>query len=303
MSLNFYNVKRWIKMITGKSIEHVNQGVGKIYSLSQVKGYYNDLTEKVLRDKEYDKIKLPILITNKSEKVYFSISIFQYGLGAYDLYLLTKKDVFLNIFKMCLDWAVNNQNENGSWNSFSFLQPSAPYSAMAQGEGISLLLRGFQEFNNEEYLIKSKKAANFLIVPLEKGGTTMYTNNEIFFQEYTNKPTVLNGWIFTLFGLYDYLKVVNDNKIREIYHTSIQTLLNNLEKFDNGYWSNYNIKNMITSPFYHRLHIAQLYVMYEITGELKFKKYYEKWNEYKNKRCNKRKAFIVKAFQKIFQIN
>ena len=37
-------------MITGQSLEHVKQGL-KIYSISEIKGYYNDLTEKVTKDK------------------------------------------------------------------------------------------------------------------------------------------------------------------------------------------------------------------------------------------------------------
>ena len=235
MGINIHNVKRWLKMITGQSLEHVKQGIGKIYSISEIKGYYNDLTEKVTKDKNYDKIQLPILKTGTGETVLFPTAIFQYGLGAYDLYLLTNKNTFLNIFKLCVDWAYQNQTKNGSWDNFSFKQPEAPYSAMTQGEGASLLIRAYKEFNKEKYFIAAKKAIEFLVTPIENGGTAKYRGNDIFLLEFTNKPVVLNGWIFSLFGLYDYLLVDKDKDIMEVYKGSVQTLVNHLEHFENGF--------------------------------------------------------------------
>ena len=40
-------MKRWVKMFTGKSSFHVKQDVGRLYSKNEIKGYYNDLTNKV----------------------------------------------------------------------------------------------------------------------------------------------------------------------------------------------------------------------------------------------------------------
>ena len=50
MGISLYKIKKWYKMMTGKSISHVNQGVGTCYSKTEVAGYYNDLTEKVTKD-------------------------------------------------------------------------------------------------------------------------------------------------------------------------------------------------------------------------------------------------------------
>ena len=299
MGLSIYNIKKWTRMLTGRSIEHVNQGVGIIYSLSEVKGYYNDLTEKVTKGKNYNEVKLPVLKTENGLDILFPIAIFQYGLGAYDLFLLKKENIFLDKFKICVDWTFDNQQKDGSWNNFFFEQPDAPYSSMAQGEGVSLLVRAYKEYNDEKYFLAAKKAINFLITPIENGGTTKYVNNEVFLQEFTNKPTVLNGWIFSLFGLYDYLKIVNDEKISDIYNRSVQTMIKHMKDFDNGYWSKYDINCIIASPFYHRLHIAQLKVMYEITGVIIFRDYFKNWIGYTKKPFNRYRAFVVKAMQKI----
>lgn len=299
MGLSIYNIKKWVRMLTGRSIEHVNQDIGKIYSIKEIKGYYNDLTEKVTKDKNYYEVKLPLLRIENGSDVLFPIAIFQFGLGSYDLFLLKGEKLFLEKFKICVDFAFQNQNTDGSWSNFYFNNPEAPYSSMAQGEGVSLLVRAYKEFNDEKYLVAAEKAINFMITDVGNGGTTKYKNEEIFLQEFTNKPTVLNGWIFSVFGLYDYIKVVNDEKVIDIYDRTIQTMINHMNNFDNGYWSKYNIDSMITSPFYHKLHIAQLKVLYEITGEFTFYKYFEKWTEYNNKPLNRLKAFIVKAIQKI----
>jgi heparosan-N-sulfate-glucuronate 5-epimerase len=299
MGLSIYNIKKWTRMLTGRSIEHVNQGVGKIYSLSEVKGYYNDFTEKVTKGDNYYEVKIPVLKAESGLDVQFPIAIFQYGLGAYDLYLLKQEDLFFEKFKITVDWAMDNQKVDGSWNNFYFNHPEAPYSSMAQGEGVSLLVRAYKEFNDIKYLLAAKKAIDFLIIPIENGGTTKYINDEVFLQEFTNKPTVLNGWIFTLFGLYDYLKIDNDSEVRNIYDRSIQTLKRHLVNFDNGYWSKYDLDKMITSPFYHKLHISQLKVMYEITGEVTFNDYSKRWETFNNKSINRLKSFIVKAIQKL----
>lgn len=89
-NINLYNLEKWTKMLMGKSILHVNQGVGKCYSIEGIQGYYNDLTEKVLRDNKINEIDLPTTKIESREVIYFPIAIFQYGLGAYDLYLLTR---------------------------------------------------------------------------------------------------------------------------------------------------------------------------------------------------------------------
>lgn len=302
MSISIYNIKKWIKMLSGKSIYHVNQGVGKKFDLHNIHGYYNDLTEKVTKEPELiNNDRLPLMETPDGRKIEFSIGIFQYGLGAYDLYLQTNDEKYFTKFKQCLNWAVANQQENGAWDTFSHRYPQNPYSAMAQGEGTSLLLRGYKELGDEKYLASAKKAIDFMLMSVEDGGTTVYKDNMVFLAEYVHKPIVLNGWIFALWGLRDYTLVDRDKRYADLYTRSYETLKEYLPKFSCRYWSMYSLDDMITSPFYHRLHIAQLNVMYQITDNPVFKEYEIKWQKYSNKRLYKTMAFIRKAFQKIME--
>ena len=44
-----YQIKRWYLMLTGKSVWHVNQDIGKCFAKGEVRGYYNNMTEKVMK--------------------------------------------------------------------------------------------------------------------------------------------------------------------------------------------------------------------------------------------------------------
>lgn len=286
-------------MITGKSILHVNQPIGKVYSKYEIKGYYNDLTEKVLKG-NLSKDELPKVEEKKGKLIEFPGAIFQYGLGAYDLFLTKKDEKYLKIFSNSLKWAINNATEDGGWNIFKDDSNKNQFSSMTQGQGASLLLRGYIQYNDSKYLELAKKAIYFMIKPLEEDGTTKYSNDDVYLKEFPNEPVVLNGWIFSIFGLYDYLLVnPKDEKIKKIYNTTIKTLAKELNKFDLKYWSRYDIKNRIASPFYHHLHIQLLRVLKELTDDKIFEDFANKFENYEKNKIYKIKAFILKAIQKI----
>lgn len=234
MGISIYNIKKWTRMVFGRSIMHVNQGEGKIYSKDKIAGYYNDLTEKITKDTEH--YNTTDVFPHKSEtategikEVYFPIALFQYGLGAYDLYLMNQDKLMLEKFQKHVEWALKNQNENGSWNNFGFIYPNNKYSAMAQGEGCSLMLRAFNHYKDGRYLDAAQKAIDFMLKPVDKGGTTLYRDKEVIFLEYTHLPVVLNGWIFAIFGLYDYVLQTGEQHYKDILMKTVKSLEKNLK--------------------------------------------------------------------------
>lgn len=300
MSVSLFKIKKWAKMLIGKSSYHVNQTEGLCYSRDKVEGYYNNLTEKITRFGAPDD-EVPITKHDQGPEVYFSIAIFQYGLAAYDLWLMRKDESMLRKFHNCVDWAMKNQQEDGSWITFATHNPEQPYSAMAQGEGASLLVRAFILSGNSSYLDAAKRAIDFLLLPKERGGVAEYTHNGLFLYEFTYLPCVLNGWIFASWGLLDYAKISGDKNITDVWNLTVKTIAASLDTFDCGYWSYYNRAGAMTSPFYHNLHIAQLNVMYDLTGIEKFKIVSNRWTKYKCSRYNRLRAFIKKAVQKVLE--
>ena len=73
--------------------------------------------------------------------------------------------------------------------------------ALAQGEGISLLLRAYQATSDIQYLHTAELAYQYLVKPLTEGGVAQIKNTGLFLYEYTHKPLVLNGFIFAIWGI------------------------------------------------------------------------------------------------------
>ena len=299
MSFNLHLVKKWTNMIMGKSIYHVKQGVGCYYSKDNVLGFYNDLREKV--HKRNDSLDIPVTKTDDAQVIYFPIEIAQYGLGAFDIYLESNDRHFLSIAETCARWLLDNQDECGGWKTFSYIYPHHPYSSMAQSEAACLFMRIYTISNSEDFLKKAKKAIDFMLVQLELGGCTKYKGDEVYLCEHTDpsRSVCLNGWIFSIWSLYDYVKLTSDSDIKAIYDKTVSTMIQHLSDFDCRYWSLYDLSGRITSPFYHKLHLAQMKVMYDLTGIDKFDEYYKRWSDFDKSFWHSKRAFVTKAIQKL----
>jgi len=299
LNKRIYMFKKWIRILKGKSDLHVNQSEGKIYSKNEIKGYYNNLTEKVNWYQGYDKIGIPLVVNYNGDKIYFSITISQYALGNYDLYLMTNKKIYYKQFTNSVEWLIDNQDIQGGWNVLNPME--CKYSAMAQGEGISVLTRAFIESKDSKYLDAAIKASGLMLKSIENDGTARYINDKLYFEEVAKlEPSlVLNGWIFAIFGLFDIVKLTKDKKRRSMLKITLKTLENELDNYDCGYWSYYDQCGHLASPFYHRLHIAQLNVLYDLFNIKKFKMMSKRWESYSLNKFKKGKAIILKVCQKI----
>ncbi len=271
-------------MLRGKSILHVNQGLGRCFSTTDICGYYNDLTEKVTKMPELLNCdELPHVEDERGEQILFPVAVFQYGLGAYDLYLLKHDERYL---KKILSVCVLGDAKSGKFRCMEqlFLHlPRTPYGAMCQGEGTSLLIRAYKHSGNKIYLEAAQKALDFMLISVTNGGTSDETEERLLLLEYTHRTAVLNGWIFALFGLYDAALVCDSRVYRDAFDKSLHTLIKSLHDFDCGYWSIYSRDGKIASPFYHDLHIAQMQALYAMTHNKLFLEYSERWTAYKKK--------------------
>ena len=299
MAVSLYQIKKWTRKYILKTQTGFRQGVGQIYSKDEVKGYYIDLREKVLEGQALAPEELPRSRMDSGETFIFSIGVMQYGLACYDLYLMNDDEKMKQKLLVCADWAVENQKENGAWETFGHIYPEHSYSAMAQGEGVSMLLRAYIASGERKYLESAKRAVFFMLVPKQEGGVCHCTETDLVFYEYTERPAVLNGWIFALWGLFDYAKVTGDSVIQAAYEKTVDTLERYIPHYDLGYWTRYDYSDRIASPQYHKLHIDQFVTMYDLTGREIFKLYQEKFEKYRDSRWCRNKAFFIKAAQKL----
>ena len=297
-------LKRWVKIITRRTAVAVNQGPGKYYKIGEIGGYYNDLTGKVSPNTILDEGGIPISLIAGGKRVHFPIAVFQYALGCWDKALIEnwRSEELLFYFLRCAEWTLEAQREDGSWDAFGSLGSSKyTVSSMAQGEGASLLVRAGIAFADEKYIDAAKAACQFMLKPYEKGGTCCRVGNDLYLEEYPQDPrrSVMNGWIFSLFGLYD-LSLV-ESSFSESFEASTSTLARHLDDYDLGYWSYYDLERRIASPFYHRLHIAQLRVMSDLTNNQVFSIKAQKFEDYQTNAINVSIATFYKMTQKILE--
>lgn len=180
-----------------------------------------------------------------------------------------------------------------------------PYSAMVQGQALSVLARAFSLTSNEKYLEAARRGLRFMLKPIQEGGTYRNTPEGPILEEYPlHKPnTVLNGWVSALYGLYDVLLVDDQIDVRDALNAGLECFVAYLPGYDAGYWSFYDTSGSLASPYYHRVHITQLRAM-EATfpGHASFIKgvriRFEK--QISSSLCCF-KAFVLKAFQKLKQ--
>ena len=295
--------KKWVKMLGGKSVFHATQGEGKVYSKKEIKGYYNDLTCKVCASTLLDGDGIPYNITVSGVKAYFPITIFQYGLGLYDLYLVEKNKDYLKRFLVVANWAVKKQRKDGSWDCMGVLNNKVAkiQSSMCQGQGASLLLRAYIATKDRTYYQSAKRAIDLMLKPVDNGGTTLYIDDGVVFEEYVTDVNlaVLNGWIFSFFGLYDLLLVDDDVKYKKALEQTVLTMEKYIDKYDRGFWSDYDICGTIASPFYHDLHINLLMAMSKLTGKKCFEQMARKWARYRKSKPGRYRAMLIKLKQKL----
>lgn len=227
--------------------------------------------------------------------VYFPISIGQMGIAVFHTYLKSKTENDKQRFLKFVDWFADEKNFHESdklgvrWLTDVALpayKNSGPWqSAFSQSRGISILLRGFQLTGDTRFKDLAEKALKSFLYSVNEGGVTSFTKWGPFYEEYTaSVPTlVLNGMIFSLCGVYDFLRVFPDDPTASnIFNEGIETLENILPEYDMGYWSRYNLCSADFYPEidpstirYQRLHMTQLLMLYKLTGKDIFKKYAE----------------------------
>jgi len=300
-----------------------SQVLGQYYFVFSEKRVASGIDQPLIN--KFDENGIPINKTYidviDKEFVYFPITIGQVGLAVFHTYLETKSENDRNRFMKFVDWFYNNaefdENLGIRWLTDvslpQYKNPDPWQSAFSQSRGISILLRGYQLTGNEKYAEMAEKALISFTKSVGDGGVTSFTKWGPFYEEYTAKvPTlVLNGMIFSLCGVYDFVRVFPDNKLaKKIFDDGIETLKNILPEYDLNYWSKYNLCEANFYPKidpatvgYQRLHITQLKMLYKLTGEKIFNNYAQMFKKQINI-FNILKMYIIKykALKKLNRI-
>lgn len=216
--------------------------------------------------------------------VHNPITTAQYALGLYEEYLAAGDDAVRRAFLSQADWLVSMQSDDGGFY-YEFDVPSrsleAPWlSAMAQGEGISVLVRAYYETGDTRYLEAAEAALGPLLLPMEDGGVQYADETGVWLEEYPTDPPshVLNGMLFTMFGLHDLVHATGDQEAATLLEQCVDTIARNLDRYESDGWVLYELRpGSWATKTYYGLHIEQLRALAALTGDEQFEERADDW--------------------------
>jgi hypothetical protein len=278
----------------------------------KVDRYYLNFESKLNYPEKMDDNGIPLWRTDNEAYFYHPIVIAQYALGIYE-HLHQKNFDDNNLkekFFAQVKWLKENCTEIGNskvWliyydiPLYKMVKPW--YSALAQGEVISVLVRAYLLNKDESLLSICEDAINPFFEEVKNGGLINYFEGVPVYEEYpSNYKTVavLNGFMFSLFGLFDLFLLTKSKKAEILFNQGINSIKKLLPYFDTGYWARYYLfdypKEYVASFTYISIMFEQLKVLHLLTGEEIFNEYSKKWKQYSENNIYKMRALIKKIF-------
>ncbi len=154
------------------------------------------------------------------------------------------------------------------------IKMTAPwYSGMAQGQVLSAIARLYQITENPAYLEICNQIFNsFRLLKGLSSPWIVYIDEHQYYwiEEYPelNPNHVLNGYIFAIFGLYDYYLIDKDDEVKSYLLASLTTIADHLQAYRQpGGSSRYCLKYHVVHTDYHAVHTDQIKYLYRITRD------------------------------------
>ncbi|XP_034247978.1 D-glucuronyl C5-epimerase B [Thrips palmi] len=202
-------------------------------------------------------------------------------------------------------WFVKHQDPNtGGWANpvkrrvAAGMQDLEPgwYSAMGQGHAISVLARAYHHSGGDpQYLQAAINGLRPFRVPSDEGGVlASFLKKFPWYEEYPTKPAsfVLNGFIYSLLGLYDLKTIAPPAQSKEasvLFEQGMVSLKNLLLLFDTGAGTSYDLRHFTlgTAPNlarwdYHATHVNQLLLLATIDKDPLIEVTARRWIGYMN---------------------
>jgi hypothetical protein len=313
----FFMLKKFYKDITrDRQIYQLSEDLHS----SELGEYYFIITEEQMlsghsQQYHFDENGIPIIPTyidvEDQRMVYYPISIGQYGLAIWNTYLRTQSEADKKRFLNIAEWFYDNKTEDSILGYYWLTDVEKPAyrierpwkSAFSQARAINIMLRAFQLTGDEMYQVASSKALQLFQFSVNDGGITTFLKEGPFYEEYpADAPVlVLNGHIFALCGIYDFIRThPHSVEAEDLFESGLNSLEKLLPKYDMGFWSKYSLCEATFHPEvdpstigYHYLHIIQLDLLNKLTGRDIFRQYADKWSAY-SKFGNYLKMYLVK---------
>jgi heparosan-N-sulfate-glucuronate 5-epimerase len=278
--------------------------------------YYMRFSGKAAYKGPFDATGIPLLdYQGDIGRQYNPIAIAQYGLARYNGWSASGSAADRGAWVAVADWLVRELRPNRfgvpvwmhdfDWPYKQHLE--APwYSGLAQGNGVSMLVRAGKVTGDRRYRDAADRAFESLQRDVADGGVLVTDDRgDLWIEEYlVDRPShILNGFIWALWGVRDYAEWSGAPAARSVWERSVATLRSRLDEFDTGWWSLYEARDngleMLASRYYHALHITQLRVTHRLTGIAEFSARADRFQEYLNSAPKRARALAEKALFKL----
>ena len=259
-------------------------------NLAPIYPFTNGNAEK-FNELTFDENKIPLL-NYKDSLIYYPVQYTQVALFYYGKYYYSKKEEDKQVFLKQANDIKNRlvvKNEFGVWlcgveiSPYEAVPPFA--SSMAQGFGLGVMLQAYVLTKDKSYLDAANLALNSFEVLIEDGGIKSIWDTYPHYEEYADPNShVLNGYIFSLAGLYYHYQLTGNEKALKLYDEGIEALTVKLKDYDAGFTTFYSLitkggqypydsANGKKPDHYHELIVRQIITLYLWTENKVFYEY------------------------------
>jgi heparosan-N-sulfate-glucuronate 5-epimerase len=275
----FRSVRKHLDSAFSRGIGYEPTAPGAFFEKGIVRGYFIDFRAKTTSPNAGAPSRL------------FPADLAQLALGWWDRALAGEVGAPEAFERVCalLEASASVQGDAWRWSypigirKYKIVAPV--HSAMAQGQIASTFVRAYLAGGNPRHAEIALAAVRPL---LDGGGSGLVSNTPAgpVLEEVGGSPPshILNGWIYSLWGLWDVAVGLGDKGAQEMYQASLTCLRQMLDRYDVGWWTRYSLYPHrlpdLAKPFYHRLHTDQMDVLYRQTGFEEFGKAARRWRGY-----------------------
>jgi len=231
----------------------------------------------------------------RDASVYHPVLIAQYGLVSWNRYLADRDECWREAFLQQARWLIEHEvrigDDAGGW-PVRLLHTedgnACCLSCVAQGNGLSVLVRAYQLTHEELFLEVARRVVRTFERDILDGGVCSPVGETgIFFEEVAIYPAAhhLGGFMFALFALYDYVAFTGDLAIEKTIEQSLSAMHVLIDEFDTGYWIKTSLlRGQLASPAELALHITLLEALAGYSGCEHCFALSRRWKGYENHR-------------------
>ena len=130
-----------------------------------------------------------------------------------------------------------------AWEYLFHFDGGAPpwTSGLSQGTALQVLARAYSRFHEAQYLTAAQRALGIFRTP-PPAGVKVAMRPGAWYIQYTFAPhdLILNGFIQSLVGLYDYTKITRDPLGASLFEAGDAQARTQVPRYDTGSWSRYD---------------------------------------------------------------